>query len=72
MIFKDSQATFLYDYDDDGDDDDDYYDDDNDFWENSGNLLVLAIAAPSEAPLPTVHHLKNNIKRMIIKFLTKM
>ena len=68
MIFKDSQANSLYDYDDDGDDDDD----DNDFWENSGNLLVLAIAAPSEAPLPTVHHLKNNIKRMIIKFLTKM
>ena len=67
MIFKDSQATSLYDH-----DDEDYYDDDNDFWENSGNLLVLAIAAPSEAPLPTVHHLKNNIKRMIIKFLTKM
>ena len=25
MIFKDSQATSLYDYDDDGDDDYDYY-----------------------------------------------
>ena len=72
MIFKDSQATSLYDYNDDGDDDYDYYDDDNDFWENSGNLLVLAIAAPSEAPLPTVHHLGNKIKRNIIKSLTRI